>query len=192
MSVRASARRAATGQLLLRIAPGLHAALREAARESGLSLNEYCARKLAAPVGALTSVAEGTDAVRRAAALCGPNLVAVVAFGSWARGELMDGSDVDVLIVVEERVPLTRDLYRQWDAEPVRWHGRPVDAHFVHLPAAEARVAGVWGEAALDGVVLFERGLRVSARLAAVRRDIAAGHIVRRIAHGQPYWTGAA
>jgi hypothetical protein len=174
------------------MAPGLHAALREAARESGLSLNEYCARKLAAPLGGLGSVAEGGDTVLRAAELCGSGLVAVVAFGSWTRNELMDGSDVDVLIVVEDRVPLTRDLYRQWDATPVRWRGRPVDAHFAHLPEAGARVAGLWGEVALDGVVLFERGLSLSARLAAVRRDIAAGHIVRRVAHGQPYWVGAA
>ena len=44
----------------------------------------------------------------------------------------------------------------------------------------------------MDGVVVFERGLRLSARLARVRRDIAAGHLVRRIAHGQPYWTEVA
>jgi hypothetical protein len=174
------------------MAPGLHAGLREAARAAGLSLNEYCARKLAAPIGALTGVADGAVAVSRAAELCGQDLIAVAAFGSWARGELSDGSDVDVLIVVEDRLPLTRDLYRQWDATPLRWRDRPVDAHFVHLPEAGARVAGVWGEVAIDGVVLFERGLSLSARLAAVRRDIAAGHIVRRVAHGQPYWVGAA
>jgi len=37
------------GRFLLRISPGLHAALREAATAQGLSLNDYCARKLAAP-----------------------------------------------------------------------------------------------------------------------------------------------
>jgi hypothetical protein len=53
-------------------------------------------------------------------------------------------------------------------------------------------VTGLWAEAALDGVVLFERGLVVSKRLAAVRRDIVAGRLVRRLAHGQPYWAAVA
>ena len=44
---------------------------------------------------------------------------------------------------------------------------------------------------ALPGVVLFESGLRVSAVFARVRRDIAAGRLVRRMAHGQPYWVAA-
>jgi len=53
-------------------------------------------------------------------------------------------------------------------------------------------VAGIWAEVALDGLVLFEQGLRLSTRLVQVRREIAAGRIVRRVAHGQPYWTGVA
>jgi hypothetical protein len=41
---------------------------------------------------------------------------------------------------------------------------------------------------AIDGVVIFERGLRLSSYLADVRRTILAGRIVRRSVHGQPYW----
>ena len=76
--------------------------------------------------------------------------------------------------------------------EPLEWAGRPVEAHFAHLPPVGQIVAGLWAEVALDGIVLFERGLGVSARLGAIRRDIAAGRIVRREAHGQAYWTTAA
>ena len=47
---------------------------------------------------------------------------------------------------------------------------------------------GLWGEVAVDGFVLFERGLRLSSALAEVRRQIAAGRIVRRFARGQSYW----
>jgi hypothetical protein len=50
----------------------------------------------------------------------------------------------------------------------------------------------VWGEVAIDGVILFDRDLRLSSCLNRVRRDIAAGRIVRRLAHGQPYWTEVA
>lgn len=147
-------------------------------------------RKLVAPAAGLGAVEGATTAVLHAASIFGEDLVAVAGFGSWTRGELNDGSDVDLLIVLEDRVALTRELYRRWDAvATLRWGGRPVDAHFVHLPPAERTGAGVWGEVAIDGIVLFERDARLSLRLIQVRRDIAAGRIVRRVAHGQPYWS---
>jgi hypothetical protein len=187
-----SGRTPASGRFVLRIDPGLHAALRAAARESGVSLNDYCARKLALPVGSLAATDPAGAAVARAAGLFGERLLGVVAYGSWARGEAGVSSDVDLLVVLEEGVPLTRALYREWDKAPLEWAGLPVEAHFVHLPPPAQTVAGLWGEVALDGIVLFERGLRVSTRVAAIRRDIAAGRIKRREAHGQAYWTTAA
>ena len=73
---------------------------------------------------------------------------------------------------------------------PVTWDGREVDPHFVHLPKP-GQATGAWGEAAVDGIVLHEREYAVSATLASVRREIAAGRLVRRIIHGQPYWVAA-
>ena len=67
----------ASGRFLLRIDPGLHAALREAAREAGVSLNEYCAQKLSLPTGSLAGPAG--EAVTRAAELVGDTLLGVVA-----------------------------------------------------------------------------------------------------------------
>ena len=157
-----------------------------------MSLNDYCARKLAAPIGEAFAWREAAAALERAAALFGERLVGTAVFGSWARGEATQGSDVDVLVVVEEAVPLTRDLYDRWDEHPVVWGGRSVEPHFVHLPPASRRVAGLWAEVALDGLVLFERGLTLSKRLIQVRHEIAAGRIVQRSAHGQPYWTEVA
>jgi hypothetical protein len=95
-------------------------------------------------------------------------------------------------VVVEESVALTRELYRTWDEHPVSWDGRRVEVHFVHLPRPGIVVAGVWAEVALDGVVLFERAFHVSRRLSEVRRDIVEGRIVRKVAHGQPYWARVA
>lgn len=192
MGAISGAKARATGRFILRINPRLHGALREAARAEEVSLNEYCARKLAAPMGALASHRDAAAAVSQAGALFGAGLIAVVAFGSWARGQMADGSDVDLLVVLEKEVDLTRDLYRRWDASPLHWEGRRVDVHFVHLPEPDRTVGGVWGEVALDGVIIFERDLRLSARLTLVRRDIAAGRIARRMAHGQPYWTEVA
>jgi hypothetical protein len=185
-------RDAPSGRFVIRLSPGLHAALRGAAAQAGLSLNDYCARKLAAPVGDLAPLGGAIDAVRRAADLFGPALVAVALFGSWARAEAADGSDIDLLVVLEPGVALTRGLYRAWDEAPIVWEGRRVEPHFAHLPGPGKAVAGLWAEVAVDGVVVFERGLQLSTRLARVRRDIASGRLLRRVAHGQPYWTGAA
>lgn len=177
-----------SGRFVLRLSPGLHATLRAAAREEGISLNDYCIRKLASPGGGSAEPTE--ELVLRAASRFGGDLIGIVAFGSWARGEAADGSDVDVLVVVAPSIPLTRSLYREWDDEPLSWSGRPVEAHFVRLPDPGEPLSGLWAEAALDGVVLFERGLELSRRLAAMRRGIAAGQLSRKRIHGQPYWVG--
>jgi len=188
MKSRSNRSHSPSGRFVLRISPGLHAALRAAAADEGLSLNDYCARKLAAPVGHQASFGEAMPAVERAAELFAEDLIGVVVFGSWAREELADGSDVDLLVVLASEIPLTRELYRRWDEEPLAWGGRPVEPHFVHLPASDEPPGGVWTEVALDGIVLFERGLRLSAHLARVRRLIASGRLVRGLLHGQPYW----
>jgi len=108
---------------------------------------------------------------------------------------MAETSDVDLLIVLEEGVPIRRSLYREWDAmdaDPLRWNSHRVEPHFVRLPGREAEPTGLWAEAAVDGVVLFERALRVSQRLVEIRREIAAGRLVRRRCHGHPYWVEAA
>jgi hypothetical protein len=177
-----------SGRFLLRIGPGLHAALRGAASAAGQSLNEYCSRKLAAPVGELSAFEGAAAAVARAASVAGDSLIGVVGFGSWARSELHDASDIDLLIVVERSVELSRGLYRRWDEEPVIWNRRPLEPHFVTMPESSVPAVGLWAEAAVDGIVLFARGLDLQARLAAIRRDLIEGRVVRKTAHGQPYW----
>lgn len=178
----------ASGRFLLRVPPRLHALLRRAARQAGTSLNDYCIRRLMAPVGGYAALEPAVEAVRRAATLFGDSLVAVAAFGSWARAEAARGSDVDLLIVVERRVELERSLYREWDDSPLAWEGRRVEQHFVHLPPPGAVVGGLWAELAVDGVVLFEQDLVLSQLLVQVRRRIVEGRLVRRTMHGQPYW----
>jgi hypothetical protein len=183
-------RTTASGRFLLRIDPGLHAALREAAREAGLSLNDYCVRKLAAPCAQIEGPA--AELLERAASLLGEALVGVVAYGSWAREETTDRSDVDMLVVVADGTDIVRELYRRWDGAPLTWQSRPVEPHFVHLPEPGGAVSGTWAEASVDGLVIFDRNQAVSRRLAEVRRRIVAGELVRREIHGQPYWVEAA
>ncbi len=179
-----------SGRFVLRVDPRLHDALRRLARERGLSLNAYCVRRLSACLTAKVAD-DGECTVRRAEQLFGDDLIGLVVFGSWARGEAGDRSDVDVLVVLEPTVQLTRELYRRWDEEPVLWSDRSVEPHFVHLPGPEAVVRGVWSEVALDGIVILERGLRLSRWLIRVRGLILSGRMARRTVHGQPFWVEA-
>lgn len=181
----------ASGRFLLRIDPGLHAALRASAAELGMSLNRYCAAKLVAPVDPVAGEM-AAPVVARAARLFGEHLVGVVVFGSWVRGEATTESDVDLLVVVDSETRLSRSLYRRWDRSPLSSGGRPIEPHFVHLPDREHELIGTWAEVAVDGIVVFERGRTVSTRLISIRGMIADGKIVRRTAHGQPYWARAA
>ena len=183
-------RRTPSGRFVLRIDPGLHGLLREAAHAAGTSLNEYCARKLASPGAWLDE--EASEIVERAASILGTSLIGVVAFGSWMRGEHDAASDFDVLLIAADDLPITRDLYRRWDEAPgLSWQGCEVAPHFVHLLPEGEVPSGLWAEVATDGMIVFERGLEVSRRLVEIRGRIANGDIVRHSVHGQPYWVRA-
>jgi predicted nucleotidyltransferase len=178
-------RHTASGKFLLRLDPGLHAALRAGAASAGTSLNDYCARKLAAP-GLLPEGPAG-EVVARCAWQVGDALAGVVAFGSWARSAAAAGSDIDVLIVVDGGVRLTRSLYRSWDAQPLVWEGHRVEPHFVHVPADRGRPSSLWLEVAVDGLVLYDRELAVSRLLASIRAWIVESGMRRLWSHGQPH-----
>ena len=179
-----------SGRFVLRIEPEVHAALQLAAQRAGLSLNEYCGRRLALPCSVL-ELEPAAELVKRALAIHGDPLLGVVLFGSWVRGEAGPSSDVDALIVLDSTSALTRALYHPWDESPVQWGALSVEPHLVQLPGPAAP-GTVWAEAAIDGLVLFERDLRISRQLAGVRRSIAEGKLVRRTLHGQPYWAEVA
>lgn len=180
--------RAASGRFVLRIDPSLHARLRREARANRLSLNELCARRLATGSAAPPALGPLGSAVQRASQTYGEALVGVVAFGSWARGQTLDGSDVDLLIALRDSVLLAPALYRAWDSAPLAAGARRVEPHFVHLPSGADAASGLWAEVAIDGIVLYEVELQLSLLLVQIRRQIVAGRLVRRVMHGQPYW----
>lgn len=182
-------RDAPSGRFVLRLPPELHGTLRDAASRAGLSLNEYCVRALAAP--GTDPTGPGAAVAARAVASFGPDLVGVVLYGSWVRGEATAASDIDALVVLDASRKITRALYHEWDGEPLEHEGHAVEVHFVGMPPADGDPGSVWLEVALDGVVAFDRDGRIARYLGQVRRHIAAGDRVRRRAHGQPYWTVA-
>ena len=181
-----------TARVLLRLPADLHRALAKAARDAGLSFNEFCVRRLHAPSDASGLSVVRSHVVSRARAAFGERLVGVLVLGSWARGEAATTSDIDVLIVIDTTTALTRDLYRSWDVEPLTFEGRAIDAHFAHLSASGTAPTAVWCEAAIDGIIWHDRDGAIAIRLGEVRRAIAEGRVVRAFVHGQPYWKGAA
>lgn len=180
---------APSGRFVLRLPPSLHETLRAAAGQAGLSLNEYCVRTLSTPGPDPTG--PGAAVVVRALEMFGPQLVGVIVYGSWARGEATAASDIDLLVVLETSARITRMLYRDWDRVPLRHDGRAVEVHFVGLPTPADEPGAVFLEAAMDGLVVYDSGQRVARYLARLRRVVASGDVARRRAHGQPYWTTA-
>ncbi len=187
-----AANAAGVTRFLLRLPAAVHRSLSERAAARSLSLNEYCVRKLAGPESIALADSTALEISARGEAVAGARLLGIIVHGSWARGDARTTSDVDVLLVVERSIALTRALYRTWDEVPITWSGRAVDAHFTHLPADPDTAGGLWCEAAVDGIVLHDRDGRVDQVLRRIRRAIADGRLVRKRAHGQPYWTVAA
>jgi len=180
-----------SGRFVVRLDPGLHVALRAEAAARGTSLNALCADLLADGQRGRCND-EFDAAVKSAVAVFGVDLVGIVAFGSWARGEATTGSDIDILLVLVPSVAITREVYRRWDriATPTI-DGRVVDVHIVALPVGDERFSSLWAEVARDGIVAFDRGHRLSRYLGKVRRQLLGGRHHRALAHGQPYWTVA-
>ena len=181
--------KAASGKFLLRLPSQLHERVRDAASARGRSLNEYC---LAVLEAAVSRAPENTpDWLEPLHSELGRDLVGVVLFGSTARGTQRAGSDVDLLIVLEPGVPITRELYRRWDSV-VGLSSRAETPHFVSLPATVDQAGGLWYEVAMDGIVLRDGGQRIARFLSEIRKAAAAGIIRREVAHGHPYWVRAA
>lgn len=184
--------------LIIRLPEELHKKLKEEARSRGLSLNKHCVSLL----GGRESGAEEQRVIKPAVRASqsfnlshladsiidqyGSLLQAVVLYGSLPRGEASGSSDIDLLIVVRDDVELDRDLYSEWKIR--EFQHQEVSPLFLHLPAAREEIRGIWLEAALDGVVLFDRDFRVSGFLSEARRMIASGRVKRRMTHGHPYW----
>lgn len=188
----------ASGRFVLRLEPAFHETLRRIAGRQGRSLNQLCAGLLrqallpeATGVGPLKIASEVVPGalIAAVASRWGERLEGLVLFGSAARAETWEHSDVDLLVVLRRGAAITRELYSIWDAELAsRSPNRRISPHFTRLPARVRSAGGLWAEVALDGVILWDPRLRLARTLSLLRREIAAGAMERRMAHGQPYW----
>lgn len=174
----------------------LHRRLSDYAASKGVSLNQAC-------IGLLSDALDFNPASRRrpeklpfglerllsARSIVAPHIIGIVLYGSAARGSATAASDVDVLVAVSPDFAVTRSVYAHLDR--IFSDVPRLSLGVAHLPDPRRRVGTLWLEAAQEGVVLFERGREVTDVLVAIRRQIAAGRVLRRETHGQGYWVHA-
>jgi len=189
-----------SGKFVIRMSGALHGRLKQEATRSGQSLNQLCVARLQASGKRFTRAGEApayaclfpTAFIDKIVRRWHGDLVGLILFGSAARGDDTDDSDTDLLLVMKPGARIARELYRLWD-EFCRESGGGQDwdrisPHFVSLPGSVQEAGGLWYEAALDGIALWERDRQVSRFLRSVREAMGQGRIRRRMLHGSPYW----
>ena len=137
-------------------------------------------------------VMEKEDSIVSSVQELGFPLIGIVLFGSRARSEERAGSDLDLLLVLEQDKVVDRSLYREWEKRSSQsMRDMKIEPQFVILPKDKEQAGGLWFEVAIDGKVLWERDQTVSHFLREVRCWMAEGKIQRRVSHGHPYWLRA-
>ncbi|MBC7225811.1 MAG: nucleotidyltransferase domain-containing protein [Thermoflexales bacterium] len=137
----------------------------------------------------LERVAE--ELTRRYTRALGSNLVALAFFGSWARGEETESSDLDILLIASELPdhPLERNrlIY-----EPLQgWKGKPCSISVLARTVREftADITPLHLDLAADAIIFYDPQGFLKAKLDQVRGIIAQARLVReRDAYGLWAW----
>jgi len=187
-----------SGKFVVRLPPQLHQQLKIESLKRGVSLNELCQERLSSlpqirsqktgplPETVLTRVLDTAKKLELP-------IQGILLFGSFARGEQDESSDVDLLLILSSEKKIERSLYQDWDLafSEYRFHGpHEINVHFVYLPEDPKNCGSLWLECALEGILLFEvKEAKIQKKVVQIRSLIAQGHWRRKFAHGHPYWT---
>lgn len=181
-----------SGKFVLRIPPALHQQLAQQASGMGASLNHYCRSLIESGLQTRTTQPQWdpwiAPIIPILTAHIGRELIAIVVFGSQVRGETHTHSDLDLLIVLTETRPIARSLYRWWDTAIPQGETPDINPHFVHCPTSPQTASGLWFEVALNHVIVYQRGGRITQCLQSLRAHVASGACERIWSHGHPYW----
>lgn len=118
----------------------------------------------------------------------GGDVQGIVLFGSTARDRRFADSDIDVLIVLNDRYPLTRAVYHLWDDELSDDEKPVINPHFCHLPKSHVSAGSLWFEIMEEGRVLWDKNKRIDKfirKLKTLRRQ---KRIIKQSLHGHKYW----
>lgn len=174
-----------SGKFVLRLPLDLHERLADRSRQNGLSLNSFCVDLLRRGVSEDALDSSVLNSLRKIYG--GQGLIAVLLFGSRARGTALDSSDTDLLLVFEPNTFIDRDIYRKWERSDAAMLDPDLSIHCVALADVGA-AGGLWFEVALDGIILWEVDRRTRELLSHLKRRIAEGRVVRDKSHGHGYW----
>lgn len=189
-----------SGKFVVRVPLEVHRDLKKEAHARGISLNELCVERLSKKA---TSGSEAwwasfwreipaTLLSKAGLKARGFDLVGLVLFGSFPRGQSDSSSDIDLLLVLPTGGELSRDCYTRWDRglEPLLRSvtHRRVSPQFVTLPKNLEQAGSLWLEVAREGIILWEENLKLSTFLHGLRSHIESRAFVRKESHGQPYW----
>ena len=175
--------------LFLRINSDLSRKLKDQAAKASLSINEYCSALIdqSLELKINSSSREHGTIVSMAESVFSHQLEGVVLFGSVARGDNTEDSDLDILIILKSSVAINRSLYSKWD-ESTTSLPKNISVHFVHLPLEVESQSGLWCEVALEGIILYDEVLTVSKYLIKLRQEILNGSYTFSHSHGHRYW----
>ncbi len=116
-------------------------------------------------------------------------IVGMVLYGSWARGEATEASDIDILVVMESTFPIRRELYTVIDS--IEGLDPRISISIAHLPKEEKHPNGLWLEICRDGVILTDTHAQIAEAMDKIRQLVGSGKIIRHETHGQGYWVHA-
>ncbi len=168
-----------SGKFVLRIDPAMHRALKQEAKSQGESLNSVCLRRLQGFKNSNWSSI--VDPILQKFSPLG-----IVLFGSAARGDATEKSDIDLLIVLPGEQKISRDLYQLWDQEFKKYE--KYSPQFVHLPKTGDIFGSIWLETAIEGEILYDSHHDIKNMLIKIRQQIAEGIYIRKTSHGHSYW----
>jgi len=119
----------------------------------------------------------------------GSAIVGMVLYGSTARGEASETSDIDVLILIESTFPIRREIYTALDS--IRGIDPRISLSLAHLPKEEERPGSLWLEISRDGIILSDRNGQIAKAIDRIHKLITTEKIMRHETHGQGYWVHA-
>lgn len=181
-----------SGKFVLRVPPSLHKELATHAHKEGVSLNTMCLQLITNalhPTGASAWSDMLTPVIHYLQTQYGKNLLGIIAFGSQITGTATEDSDLDLLVVLSDKVAIRRGLYRDWDHNAPHIEESLLDPHFAHLPSDIQNIGAVWLEAAASGEIIYDPNSRIQKVLTQIKQPIESGKIRRGWSHGHPYWT---
>lgn len=175
--------------IFLRVNKELSRKLKTQAARLETSINEYCISLLKQSVELKIQNTNNDikHVVDHALSVFDKSLEAVVLFGSYSRGDNTEESDIDILVVLNKSIKITRDIYNKWSALSNKISEK-FSVHFVNLPDHLDSLSGLWCEVSLEGMVLYDTNLRTSKFLLKLREQILIGEYTYSYSHGQRYW----